>query len=46
MGWDGRTVLLRWWLPLLGIFAVLSLFSLDSGGGDSWESAHESRRVR
>lgn len=46
--WGGtvRTVLLRWWLPLLGIFVVLSLLSLDSGGGDVWESAHESRRVR
>lgn len=46
--WGGtvRTVLLRWWLPLLGIVVVLSLFSLDSGGSDLWESAHESRRVR
>ena len=42
----GGTVLLRWWMPLLAILAVLSLFSLNSGGGELWESAHESRRVR
>ncbi len=46
--WGGtvRTVLLRWWMPVLGILGVLALFSLESGGGEFWESSHESRRVR
>lgn len=44
--WGGtmRTVMLRWWLPVLGIIVVMSILSLDGDAG--WESAHESRRVR
>ncbi len=45
--WGGtvRFVLLRWWLPLVGLFVIMSLFSLDTGG-DGLDAAHESRRVR
>lgn len=45
--WGGtvRTVLLRWWLPVLAVGIVLAFFSSGTGGS-AWESAHESRRVR
>lgn len=45
--WGGtaRYVLLRWWLPVVGLLVVVSLFSLDTGG-DGLDTAHESRRVR
>lgn len=47
--WGGtmRTVLLRWWMPLLAIFFVMSFISPTGAGSDDlWESAHESCRVR